>query len=153
MTICNANDLESTSLTPLNQNQQNELNNKFTSNIDKLRRFGLGSQDNSIIKVQRYTLSGFTLDKTLELIQYVGFDSVGAISGTLPLATDLDIGTTFYLFNESATPATDTVTIALGSHSIINSVATSIVLNSNTFITCLTYIAANTFLAYKMDTL
>ena len=133
MTILpNVNDLSPMTAVRADQGQQNKLNQIFSDNISKLNRFGLNETDIGSFNISEISATAFTLIKLPGLIQYNRFINTAPITGQFDVSSKLFVGSSFYLFNHAATPATNTVTITLNGNTIYGSADTSIVLNSNT---------------------
>lgn len=150
MTIVSSGLLETYTPSVSTQADQNIINQKVADNIESLRRFGIGIGDiTSLHSHTAITTDNFTLYKKAGFISFYQFNSsTGNIDGVFDSAT-LQEGDQFLLVNKASTPSTNTVTLALGSYSLLGSSDTSIVLNSNSIYVYLVYIGSNKFIRCK----
>ena len=153
MTIVSSGLLETYTPSVSTQAAQNLINQKVADNIESLRRFGIGIVDvTSLHSHTAITADNFTLYKKAGFISFYQFNSsTGNIDGVFDSAT-LAEGDQFLLVNKASTPNTNTVTLALGSYSLLGSSDTSIVLNSNTQYVYLVYIGSNKFVRFTYST-
>ena len=153
MTIVTSGVLESYTPSVSTQADQNIINQKVADNIESLRRFGIGIGDiTSLHSHTAITADNFTLYKKAGFISFYQFNSsTGNIDGVFDSAT-LAEGDQFLLVNKASTPSTNTVTLALGSYSLLGSSDTSIVLNSNSVYVYLVYIGSDKFIRVTHNT-
>ena len=153
MTIVSSGLLETYTPSVSTQADQNIINQKVADNIESLRRFGIGIGDiTSLHSHTAITADNFTLYKKAGFISFYQFNSsTGNIDGVFDSAT-LAEGDQFLLVNKASTPSTNTVTIALGSYSLLGSSDTSIVLNSNSVYVYLVYIGSDKFIRITHNT-
>jgi len=153
MTIVSSGLLETYTPSVSTQAAQNLINQKVADNIESLRRFGIGIVDvTSLHSHTAITADNFTLYKKAGFISFYQFNSsTGNIDGVFDGAT-LAEGDQFLLVNKASTPSTNTVTIALGSYSLLGSSDTSIVINSNTQYVYLVYIGSDKFVRFTYHT-
>ena len=153
MTIVNTGILETYTPSVSTQAEQNVINQKVADNIESLRRFGIGIVDvTSLHSHTAITADNFTLYKKAGFISFYQFNSsTGNIDGVFNSAT-LAEGDQFLLVNKASTPSTNTVTLALGSYSLLGSSDTSIVLNSNSVYVYLVYIGSDKFIRITHNT-
>ncbi len=153
MTIVSSGLLETYTPSVSTQAAQNLINQKVADNIESLRRFGIGIGDiTSLHSHTAITADNFTLYKKAGFISFYQFNSsTGNIDGVFNSAT-LAEGDQFLLVNKASTPNTNTVTLALGSYSLLGSSDTSIVLNSNSVYVYLVYIGSDKFIRITHNT-
>ncbi|MDQ5921796.1 MAG: hypothetical protein QG673_1855 [Pseudomonadota bacterium] len=153
MTIVSSGLLETYTPSVSTQAAQNLINQKVADNIESLRRFGIGIVDvTSLHSHTAITADNFTLYKKAGFISFYQFNSsTGNIDGVFDGAT-LAEGDQFLLVNKASTPSTNTVTLALGSYSLLGSSDTSIVLNSNSVYVYLVYIGSDKFIRITHNT-
>lgn len=153
MTIVSSGLLETYTPSVSTQADQNIINQKVADNIESLRRFGIGIVDvTSLHSHTAITADNFTLYKKAGFISFYQFNSsTGNIDGVFDSAT-LAEGDQFLLVNKASTPNTNTVTLALGSYSLLGSSDTSIVLNSNSVYVYLVYIGSDKFIRITHNT-
>lgn len=153
MTIVTSGVLESYTPSVSTQADQNIINQKVADNIESLRRFGIGIGDvTSLHSHTTITSDNFTLYKKAGFISFYQFNSsTGNIDGVFDSAT-LQEGDQFLLVNKASTPSTNTVTLALGSYSLLGSGDTSIILNSNSVYIYLVYIGSDKFIRVTHNT-
>lgn len=153
MTIVSSGLLETYTPSVSTQADQNIINQKVADNIESLRRFGIGIGDiTSLHSHTAITADNFTLYKKAGFISFYQFNSsTGNIDGVFDSAT-LAEGDQFLLVNKASTPSTNTVTLALGSYSLLGSSDTSIVLNSNSVYAYLVYIGSDKFIRATHNT-
>ncbi len=153
MTIVSSGLLETYTPSVSTQAAQNLINQKVADNIESLRRFGIGIVDvTSLHSHTAITADNFTLYKKAGFISFYQFNSsTGNIDGVFNSAT-LAEGDQFLLVNKASTPSTNTVTLALGSYSLLGSSDTSIVLNSNSVYVYLVYIGSDKFIRITHNT-
>ena len=153
MTIVSSGLLETYTPSVSTQAAQNLINQKVADNIESLRRFGIGIVDvTSLHSHTAITADNFTLYKKAGFISFYQFNSsTGNIDGVFNSAT-LAEGDQFLLVNKASTPNTNTVTLALGSYSLLGSSDTSIVLNSNSVYVYLVYIGSDKFIRITHNT-
>ena len=153
MTIVNTGILETYTPSVSTQSDQNIINQKVADNIEVIRRFGIGIGDVTSLHIHSaITADNFTLYKKAGFISFYQFNSsTGNIDGVFDSAT-LQEGDQFLLVNKASTPSTNTVTLALGSYSLLGSSDTSIVINSNTQYIYLVYIGSSKFIRITDNT-
>ncbi len=153
MTIVSSGLLETYTPGVSTQADQNIINQKVADNIESIRRFGIGIGDiTSLHSHTAITADNFTLYKKAGFISFYQFNSsTGNIDGVFDSAT-LAEGDQFLLVNKASTPSTNTVTLALGSYSLLGSSDTSIVLNSNSVYVYLVYIGSDKFIRITHNT-
>ena len=153
MTIVSSGLLETYTPSVSTQAAQNLINQKVADNIESLRRFGIGIVDvTSLHSHTAITADNFTLYKKAGFISFYQFNSsTGNIDGVFDGAT-LAEGDQFLLVNKASTPSTNTVTLALGSYSLLGSSDTSIILDSNSVYVYLVYIGSNKFVRFTYHT-
>jgi len=153
MTIVSSGLLETYTPSVSTQAAQNLINQKVADNIESLRRFGIGIVDvTSLHSHTAITADNFTLYKKAGFISFYQFNSsTGNIDGVFNSAT-LAEGDQFLLVNKASTPSTNTVTLALGSYSLLGSSDTSIILDSNSVYVYLVYIGSNKFIRITHNT-
>jgi len=153
MTIVSSGLLETYTPSVSTQADQNLINQKVADNIESLRRFGIGIGDiTSLHSHTAITADNFTLYKKAGFISFYQFNSsTGNIDGVFNSAT-LAEGDQFLLVNKASTPSTNTVTLALGSYSLLGSSDTSIILDSNSVYVYLVYIGSNKFIRITHNT-
>ena len=153
MTIVSSGLLETYTPSVSTQADQNIINQKVADNIESLRRFGIGIGDiTSLHSHTAITADNFTLYKKAGFISFYQFNSsTGNIDGVFDSAT-LAEGDQFLLVNKASTPSTNSVTLALGSYSLLGSSDTSIVINSNTQYVYLVYIGSDKFVRVTHNT-
>lgn len=153
MTIVSSGLLETYTPSVSTQADQNIINQKVADNIESLRRFGIGIGDiTSLHSHTAITADNFTLYKKAGFISFYQFNSsTGNIDGVFDGAT-LAEGDQFLLVNKASTPSTNSVTLALGSYSLLGSSDTSIVINSNTQYVYLVYIGSDKFIRITHNT-
>lgn len=147
MTVVNTGILDTYTPSVSTQADQNVINQKVADNIETLRKFGIGKADITSLHIHTaITADNFTLYKKAGFISFYQFNSsIGNIDGLFDSAT-LEIGDQFLLVNKASTPNTNTMTLGLGSYSLLGSSDTSIVLNSNSQYVYLVYIGSNKFI-------
>jgi len=153
MTIVSSGLLETYTPSVSTQADQNLINQKVADNIESLRRFGIGIGDiTSLHSHTAITADNFTLYKKAGFISFYQFNSsTGNIDGVFNSAT-LAEGDQFLLVNKASTPSTNTVTLALGSYSLLGSSDTSIILDSNSVYVYLVYISSDKFIRITHNT-
>lgn len=153
MTIVSSGLLETYTSGVSTQADQNIINQKVADNIESLRKFGIGIGDiTSLHSHTAITADNFTLYKKAGFISFYQFNSsTGNIDGVFDGAT-LAEGDQFLLVNKASTPSTNSVTLALGSYSLLGSSDTSIVINSNSVYVYLVYIGSDKFVRFTYHT-
>lgn len=153
MAIVSSGLLETYTPSVSTQADQNIINQKVADNIESLRRFGIGIGDiTSLHSHTAITADNFTLYKKAGFISFYQFNSsTGNIDGVFDGAT-LAEGDQFLLVNKASTPSTNSVTLALGSYSLLGSSDTSIVINSNSVYVYLVYIGSDKFIRITHNT-